>query len=173
MLVMQVGTLITNSLLSVVLSVGLVSVAGVFILKSDVIWRCRGILTVDDGGLWHGFLMAGSGVGGGVIYADSEGGDRTALMLCCSSTGNSCLYLYTATLLRFDLLTTDLSSNPALYKMVQHCTLPEWLDILRVDMSIPASWNRVFTILDMVPCPTLAAPWLGHLVPGLGSKGFV
>ncbi len=36
MLVMQVGTLITNWLLSVVLSVGLVSVAGVFILKSDV-----------------------------------------------------------------------------------------------------------------------------------------
>ncbi len=48
---MQVGTLITNSLLSVVLSVGLVSVVGVFILKSDVCDGIGGILTVDDGGL--------------------------------------------------------------------------------------------------------------------------
>ncbi len=39
-LVIQVGTLITNSLLSVVLSVGLVSVAGLFILKSD---GCDGV----------------------------------------------------------------------------------------------------------------------------------
>ncbi len=39
-------------------------------------WRYKGggIITVGDGGLSHGFLMAYSGLGGAVIYDDSEEG---------------------------------------------------------------------------------------------------
>ncbi len=48
---------------SCVLSVGMVSIIGVFILKYDVL----GLPTVHDG-VWHGFLMAVFGGLGPLLY---------------------------------------------------------------------------------------------------------